>query len=208
MLRRKLRRLRIRLGPDGKEILRLHDGVEGLLAVEESAFLFHSARGRRTIVEIGSYRGKSCVLLGRGSRACGAPGAHVTAIDPHGINHAGDRTRFSDEDARKFDENVRREGLAEDVDHWIMTSRDALPKWQAGNRAIDMLWIDGDHSYEAVRFDLSAWTPLVAPGGMVAAHDYAHRGDVKRAWDEVMSDPDRWEPTRFVRSIAWTVRRS
>ena len=89
-MRRWLRRLRVRLGPDGRTILRLHDELEGQLSMEESAWLYRAAHGRETIVEIGSYRGKSAVILARGSEAAGG---RVTAIDPH-INF-GQSARFN-----------------------------------------------------------------------------------------------------------------
>lgn len=36
---------------------------------------------------------------------------------------------------------------------------------------VDVAFIDGDHSYEGVRADWLAWSPLVRPGGIVAFHD-------------------------------------
>jgi hypothetical protein len=51
--------MRVRVGAGGGEVLRLHDDLEGMLAVRESAWLYRAARGGHEIVEIGSYRGKS-----------------------------------------------------------------------------------------------------------------------------------------------------
>jgi hypothetical protein len=59
----------------------------------------------------------------------------------------------------------------------------------------DFVFIDADHTYEAVRADLAAWYPKVRPGGLLAGHDYANRDHedpgrgitrwgVKRAVDE------------------------
>jgi predicted O-methyltransferase YrrM len=36
---------------------------------------------------------------------------------------------------------------------------------------IDVLWIDGDHSYEGVRQDVRMYGDLVRPGGIIALHD-------------------------------------
>lgn len=38
--------------------------------------------------------------------------------------------------------------------------------------SLDLLYLDGDHSYEGVTIDLTVWTPKVKPGGIVAGHDY------------------------------------
>ena len=47
----------------------------------------------------------------------------------------------------------------------------------------DMVFIDADHSYEAVCADLEAWYPVVRKGGIFAGHDI-HYVDVRRAVDE------------------------
>lgn len=36
---------------------------------------------------------------------------------------------------------------------------------------LDFVFIDGDHTYDGVRADWLAWSPLVRPGGVVAFHD-------------------------------------
>ncbi len=37
---------------------------------------------------------------------------------------------------------------------------------------LDLVFIDGDHSYECVRQDIDSWMPKVRPGGILAGHDY------------------------------------
>lgn len=37
----------------------------------------------------------------------------------------------------------------------------------------DFIWIDGDHTYEAVRQDYEDWLPLITQGGIIAFHDSA-----------------------------------
>lgn len=53
--------------------------------------------------------------------------------------------------------------------------------------AVDFAYIDGEHTYEAVRADLGAWWPKVSDHGILAGHDWddqpAHEG-VKRAVTE------------------------
>ncbi|MBP5584872.1 MAG: class I SAM-dependent methyltransferase [Lentisphaeria bacterium] len=53
---------------------------------------------------------------------------------------------------------------------------------------IDLLHIDGFHSYEACRHDFETWVGKVRPGGIVLFHDIAVRQDgfgVCAFWDEV-----------------------
>ena len=50
-----------------------------------------------------------------------------------------------------------------------------------------MIFLDADHSYEAVRLDIETWLPKVKKNGILAGHDYInllHPG-VKRAVDDI-----------------------
>jgi hypothetical protein len=64
--------------------------------------------------------------------------------------------------------------------------------------ALDVLFIDGDHRYEAASADLACYAPFVRPGGLIAFHDVVpdHRarfgietgndsGEVYRLWREL-----------------------
>lgn len=37
---------------------------------------------------------------------------------------------------------------------------------------LDMVFVDGDHSYLGCRGDILAWLPHIKPGGIIAIHDY------------------------------------
>lgn len=43
---------------------------------------------------------------------------------------------------------------------------------QFDDGALDLVFIDADHSYAAVRADIDAWMPKVRAGGILAGHDY------------------------------------
>lgn len=50
---------------------------------------------------------------------------------------------------------------------------------------IDVLIIDGDHTYEGAKLDYEMYGPLVRPGGIMAVDDIYMDERVKRFWDEV-----------------------
>src|SRR5215471_2594710 len=53
---------------------------------------------------------------------------------------------------------------------------------------LDLLFIDGNHTYPAVKSDFELYSPLVRPGGMIAFHDIIAHVDgckVPQLWAEV-----------------------
>lgn len=68
-----------------------------------------------------------------------------------------------------------------------MYSHQAARRFEDGS--LDLVWLDGDHSYRAVRLDIDSWhRKLKKPGalragGVLAGHDYYELG-VRQAVDE------------------------
>ncbi len=54
---------------------------------------------------------------------------------------------------------------------------------------LDLLFIDGDHTYQGVRCDLLDYVHMVRPGGWIILHDVHENGDsncqVRKAWLEL-----------------------
>lgn len=62
-----------------------------------------------------------------------------------------------------------------------------------GGRQIDLLFIDGDHTYEGVKHDFMLYRDLVRPGGLIGFHDIVVNRfdpdiDVARFWNEAKTD--------------------
>ena len=50
------------------------------------------------------------------------------------------------------------------------------------DNSLDFVFIDADHTYEAVRSDIAAWAPKVRPGGIIAGHDYGGIKNRRGIW--------------------------
>lgn len=168
-----LNRLR---GQHGYEVL--FRDVTGYLHVEEGCALCAMAAGGSgtgEVVEIGSYRGRSTCFLAFGLQFRGEGVVH--AVD-HFKGSPEHQEGESCEDAYIirdgsllpiFTENLKRNGLDQFVKPVVSSSVAAAREWDGS--PIRLLFIDGDHSYEATRADFEAWEPFVPQGGFVAFHD-------------------------------------
>ena len=60
----------------------------------------------------------------------------------------------------------------------LKSSDDACKMFEP--KSLDFVYIDANHTYEAIKKDLINWTPLVKDGGMVSGHDYEYWDDEKQ----------------------------
>jgi predicted O-methyltransferase YrrM len=152
--------------------LALVDDVEGWMSPGQASTLFDAARrcpSDGTIVEIGSFRGRSTIVLA----AAAGPGVRVVAIDPHAGNDRGPQEidGFVDEaedDHAVFLDNLRRAGVEDRVEHLRMYSDAAL---SAVDGSVDVVYIDGAHRYGPALSDIVKWGARVRPGGTLLIHD-------------------------------------
>lgn len=131
-----------------------------------------------TCVEIGSARGKSACYIGIALTE-NARG-RLYAIDPHRPTDWND-ANSSTGTFEAFRANVAALGLSEHVTIVRSTSEEAARAWQT---PIDLLFIDGDHSYDGVKRDWDLFVPYVNPFGIVVFHDTAwemghYRGEAR-----------------------------
>jgi hypothetical protein len=146
--------------------------VEGWLTEAQARRLYGAAAavpaGGR-IVEIGSFRGRSAIVLARGAR----PGVEVVCIDPHvgserGPREIAARPALGEEDHRAFRGNLERAGVADRVRHVRDFSSLAL---RAFDGPVDLLFVDGAHRLGPARTDLVRWGARVPAGGRMLVHD-------------------------------------
>lgn len=138
-----------------------------------------SSRVRRAsrpikVVEIGAYLGASSSFMAAG---IGKHGGEVICIDTW-TNDAmteGNRETFPD-----FLANIARfKSRIRPVQGWSHDEA-VIDQVSATPGGIDLLLIDGDHSYAGARRDWEHYSPLLAPEAVVAMHDYGWAEGVQR----------------------------
>ncbi len=134
------------------------------------------------LVELGSQRGFSFGVF------CQSARSHSIACTCYAVD-----TWAGDEHTGSYGEEIY-DNLASHVREFYrhhayllrMTFDEAVSQFSDGS--IDLLHIDGLHTYEAVSHDFNTWYPKVADGGIILFHDIAERqGDfgVWKLWEEL-----------------------
>ena len=177
-------------------------GVDGWMTEGQARALHEAAAGcpaGGTIVEIGSFQGRSTIVL-----ASAAPGGvTVTAIDPHAGNDRGPQQidGYADDaagDHERFNANLARAGVADRVRHLRMFSDEALGEVAE----IDVLYIDGAHRYRPALADIKQWGDKVRPGGTMLIHDSFSSVGVTAAIGRELVWSRRWRYVGRSRSLA------
>jgi len=66
------------------------------------------------------------------------------------------------------------------------------------DRTVDFLFIDGEHTYEAVKQDYLNYGPMVRPGGIIAFHDTVHiETNINRFWEELLKENGNLQTEEF-----------
>jgi predicted O-methyltransferase YrrM len=172
--------------------------VAGWLTDAEGALLCtlaNSCPPSSTIVEIGSFHGKSTIWLANGART---NGGRIFAIDPH----EGSIEDPEQNTLPTLLRNLVRAGVEDIVTPIVARSSEATG---FVDRPYQLLFIDGDHTDAGVRLDLDVWMPRLVVGGTVALHDVINPryGGPRRALIRVLWRARDLGRVQFVDSIAY-----
>ena len=117
------------------------------------------------------------------------PDLHWLAVDswPAGLplHYGGELSAEQQSERRALFMRVKERHGAR-LDLLELPSLDAAPLINDG--ALDLVFIDADHSYEGCKADIIAWRPKLRPGGWLMGHDYCPKNfpGVVQAVDELV----------------------
>ncbi len=175
--------------------------VQGWCQKEELEALFNlSGLCLRGSIEIGGFCGRStaAICLGRENNPNSAAGTHVV------VDHFVCSDPQAPKDVKAASQAntgrlpLRRTRL---VLHPVASEK-AWPLLK--NLRAGLLFIDGNHTFDAVTTDMNLYAPLVTPGGWLILHDCygKYEAEVCRAADKWFTEhPHEFEETAKVKSM-------
>jgi len=141
-----------------------------------------------TVMEIGTAMGGTLFILVRVS----SPKSLIISVDLPGGMFGGGYSWYRKALYKTFAKPGQRIYLLRKDSHDLRTLNEVTRILQG--KKLDLLFIDGDHTYEGVRKDFEMYSPLVRRGGIIAFHDIVPHDrvhdphgvvGVPRFWNEI-----------------------
>ncbi|MEU5546058.1 class I SAM-dependent methyltransferase [Streptomyces sioyaensis] len=163
------------------EILAAFQAAKGFMPVDEGLALYAAAAEAASLglplVEVGTYCGRSTILLADAART---GGVMAVTVDHHrGSEEQQPGWEYHDpsvvdpevgrmDTLPTFRRTLHAAGLEDQVIALVGRSPQAAAVWQA---PVGLVFIDGGHTDEHATADYEGWAPHLAPGGLLVVHD-------------------------------------
>ncbi|KJS57268.1 hypothetical protein VM98_02215 [Streptomyces rubellomurinus subsp. indigoferus] len=164
------------------EVLAAFEAATGFMPVDEGLALYAAAvtAARRTgapVLEIGTYCGRSAILLAAAAREAGTV---ALTVDHHrGSEEQQPGWEYHDptlvdpevglmDTLPRFRRTLHAAGLEEHVVALVGRSPRIAALW---GRPLGLVFIDGGHTDEHATGDYEGWAPHLAPEGLLVVHD-------------------------------------
>lgn len=154
------------------------NSIEGWMSEEELQWLFKQAQDMETIVEVGSFKGRSTHALLSGTKG------NVTAIDNWVLHWDVNNPQHGETAFKEFTENLK------DFNNLIImrtTSNEAVNSFK--DDSLDMVFLDFTTTYPEYLEAINKWLPKTKK--LICGHEYSEKfPGVIKAVDEVFGKPD------------------
>ncbi|WKX70077.1 class I SAM-dependent methyltransferase [Streptomyces sp. XD-27] len=163
------------------EILAAFEAAKGFMPADEGLALYEAAEAAAPLglplLEVGTYCGRSTILLADAARAAGT--VAVTVDHHRGSEEQQPGWEYHDptvvdpevglmDTLPTFRRTLHAAGLEEHVIAMVGRSPRVAAVW---NTPLGLVFIDGGHTDEHATADYEGWAPHVAPGGLLVIHD-------------------------------------
>ena len=156
-------------------IAELPDGWFSIVDIREYRRLVEQVPVEGTIVELGCWKGRSICSI---AEIIKRKNLSVVLVDTFqgtpGEEYAHGEAKTKDI-LSELKTSLIRFGLVDRCQVMVMPTNVAAEE----NGQFDLVFIDADHSYEAVKQDIANWKPKIKAGGILAGHDYLWEGPRK-----------------------------
>ncbi|HCA84301.1 MAG TPA: hypothetical protein DEQ61_01585 [Streptomyces sp.] len=163
------------------DVLAAFEAAKGFMPVDEGLTLYAAAARAATLglplLEVGTYCGRSTVLLAAAAREAGT--VAVTVDHHRGSEEQQPGWEYHDtsvvdpvtgrmDTLPAFRRTLHAAGLEDHVIAVVGRSPQVAAVW---GRPLGLVFIDGGHTDEHATADYEGWTPHLAPGGLLVIHD-------------------------------------
>ena len=178
-----------------KKIDHYYHSLEGWFNMEQQYLeLLDATPEGGTFVELGCYKGKSTSFIGveihKRKRDI-----NFFAVDSfQGATNSTDANEIKayegiSEIEESYTYNVSL--IGNKIKTIVSLTDEAAQYFEDGS--VDVVFVDGGHSYEVVKADILAWLPKMKKGGIMAGHDYNAWQGVNKAVTEIFGTPHKVE---------------
>ena len=168
------------------------------------------------VVEVGSWKGLSCVTMAATIKSMGFTNFNIVCIDTWlgapefwtwGLNdptrgESLNRVNGYPSVFLTFTKNIKRKGHHDVVAPFPISSQQALEIFKYYKLEPDLIYVDASHEYEAVTEDITGWWSILKQNGTLLGDDYSE------AWPGVVRAVNEVGLPGEVRGVVWSFTKS
>ena len=148
----------------------LFENVDGFMgSMNQRELLYNLGKTIQNGAEIGSFKGLSSCIVGKGMLDSNVKGKKYYCIDTFKAENIELENEYT---FNEFSDNIKRFGIEDFIIpiKFLSTDKEALDTFK--RESLDFIYVDGSHETQDVEKDISLYAPFVKQGGIIMFHDY------------------------------------